>query len=87
MLVHPIQTLITVYLRELKPGELKVLLVLVWKKEYEPSLNISVSRRELSHMTGLSLRAISSAIEGLQSLALIQTAVSRRGYTIQLLLK
>lgn len=77
--------LATVYLRELKPGELKVLLVLVMKYQTLPSQNISISRRELATVTGLSLRAITTAAANLQSLGLIQIQKTNDGYAIRLL--
>ncbi|MDW3650992.1 MAG: replication protein [Bacteroidia bacterium] len=62
-----------VYLRDLKPGELKVLLVvvrqtlgyLIDKKNKQRRKRVWLSQVRLSQLTGLSRKAISQAITGL----------------------
>lgn len=66
-------------MRELQGGELKVLLALVRgaKRQQYGNKRIRMTRKQLAHYTGLSVRSINKVIYSLSQLSMIQV------YTIE----
>lgn len=67
-------SLFKVYLRELKPGELKVLLVLIWEIQSKgfQTYRVSITHQQLCVKTGLSRRTVVRAISNLVGLGIVK---------------
>lgn len=81
----PVPTeLFEVYLRELKPGELKVLLVLIcWRQVKEKPSSFSRAIHDLRRDTGLSIKTIKKALKGLHGLGLGKIYSVNSGNTLE----